>query len=186
MAEKKLIHTLYSWRIRGAVIGGLAALVLAEPTPFSLLAAVVLCILGLLTRAWACCHIKKEKELAVTGPYRFTRNPLYFGNLILGLALSAASASWWVFLIFSLYFLVFYSIAIHIEKKRMEEKFPAEYQKFKEKVPLFFPRLIPVPGGKNKNSCWQQYRNNKEYRALIGMFAFLVLFLLKMMFVPWP
>ena len=51
-------------------------------------------ILGLFIRAMAAGFIHKEKQLTTTGPYAFTRNPLYFGSFFLGLGITIAGGQW--------------------------------------------------------------------------------------------
>jgi len=43
------------------------------------IAGIALLILGALTRSWSAGYIRKAKELATTGPYALSRNPLYLG-----------------------------------------------------------------------------------------------------------
>jgi hypothetical protein len=58
-----------------------------------------------LIRAWASGHIRKNQTLAVSGPYAYTRNPLYLGSLILGVGFCIASGVWWLALGFGALFL---------------------------------------------------------------------------------
>ena len=81
----ELKDIIYRWRVRSAVAVLILVLALARPTPASVVLGVAVSLMGLSIRAWAAGHIRKEKELAVTGPYRYTRNPLYLGSFILGL-----------------------------------------------------------------------------------------------------
>ena len=49
---------------------------------------------GLAVRAWAAGVIKKDQELTTSGPYAFTRNPLYLGSLLLGSGGVLAGGVW--------------------------------------------------------------------------------------------
>jgi protein-S-isoprenylcysteine O-methyltransferase Ste14 len=146
----------------------LAILVIAKPTWNTILIGLAICVLGLFIRTWASGHIKKEKELAVSGPYQYTRNPLYLGNFILGLSIAAGTNSWWGGLLFAAYFLVFYPPVIIEERERMKRLFPDQYEQYKKRVPLFFPRLKSFPGENNGKFSWLLYKKNKEYRAPVG------------------
>jgi protein-S-isoprenylcysteine O-methyltransferase Ste14 len=161
-------------RVRAGLFAAVAVLVLARPTWRSLAVGMVISLAGLAIRAWASGHLRKEKALAVSGPYRFSRNPLYLGNFIMGIGIVAGAYSWWVLGLFVAYFAVFYPLIIRREKERMNELFPEQYEKYRRSVPSFFPSLfrrrIP-PGGK---FSWALYRQNKESRALAGMLAFWV------------
>jgi len=136
MFERPLFKTIYRWRVRVGSLAFLACLVLAKPTWRSVILGVGVSLLGLIIRAWAAGHLKKEKELAVSGPYRYSRNPLYLGNLVLGLSLAAGSGSAVVVIIFAVYFLVFYPVIILTERERMKKLFPDKYQEYIKHVPL--------------------------------------------------
>jgi protein-S-isoprenylcysteine O-methyltransferase Ste14 len=156
-----------------------AVLVLAEPTPIRIAGGIAASALGLLVRAWASGHIRKEKKLAVTGPYRFSRNPLYLGNFILGLGIAWGTRSWWCLGIFLGYFLFFYPAVILEEHERMRCLFPADYAAYHKRVPTFFPTFKPFPS--TDGSCWSLslYKKNGEYRALLGTVTVWAIFVAK-------
>jgi protein-S-isoprenylcysteine O-methyltransferase Ste14 len=168
MPDSRLTDIIYKWRVRSGLLFALVALVFARPGFYSLLASFGMALLGLSLRTWACGHLEKERELTKSGPYQYTRNPLYLGNLILGFAIVVASLSWWVLVFFFVYFLLFYPVLVRVEKERMSELYPESYREYSAKVPLFFPSLRTgtVPG--NTRFHWDRYQKNKEYRALIG------------------
>lgn len=181
MTEPRLVKTLYAWRVRSGLIGGILSVLLSRSNLYFLLGGIIISIMGLLLRTWACGHIRKEQELTVSGPYRYTRNPLYLGNLILGMGIVVASRSWGALVVFLVYFLLFYPVVIFREKKRLEGFFPIKYEDFSKRVPLFFPSLKPaLPANKNRFS-WEVYKKNKEYRAIIGTIIFLALITGKML-----
>jgi protein-S-isoprenylcysteine O-methyltransferase Ste14 len=168
MAETKFLTKIYEWRVRAGFVAAVLSLLLADVTPISLSAGLAVALCGLWIRAWACGFLLKEKELATSGPYRHTRNPLYIGNFIIGLGIVVCSNSWWVFVIFFVYFLFFYPVLIHEEKRRMSNLFPDEYKEYSRKVPLIFPTLRPKYPRNLRRFSWRLYRHNKEERALIG------------------
>ena len=100
-------------------MGVLGVVIFARPAWKPLLAGFGLSLLGLGLRAWAAGHLRKEKILAVSGPYRRTRNPLYLGSLLIGVAMAVGSWSWEAAAILAAYFLVFYPVVINEERKRM-------------------------------------------------------------------
>ena len=181
MPESIWNRTIYRWRVRSSLFLILLIIVLAKPTWSSVLVGLGICALGLLIRAWASGHIKKEKELAITGPYRYTRNPLYLGNFILGVSIAVGTNSWWCVLIFAGYFLVFYPPVIKEERERMKRLFPAKYEEYKKHVPLFFPQLKPFFSASPIKFDWALYRKNREYRALLGSFIFWAILVGKML-----
>ena len=88
---------------------------LARPRPWSLLAGLVLGLVGEAIRIWASGHIEKTRVLATGGPYAHTRNPLYLGSTLMGAGIALASASPWAALAGAVYLLAFYPSAIRGE-----------------------------------------------------------------------
>ena len=171
---------LYRGRVRASLISVLAAFFLARPNRPSLLAGAGFIILGLLLRGWACGHLTKDRELTTSGPYRYTRNPLYLGSLGLAVGITAASRSWWVAGLFVFNFLFFFTVTILKEKRVLQGLFPDAYAEYSRHVPLFFPGWRPYPNARIKPFSWDRYRANKEYRALIAALIYLLLMGLKM------
>ena len=179
MPESRFIQTVYRWRVRVCSLALILIIILSKPTPISMLTGIAICLAGLLLRTWASGYLKKDKELTISGPYQYTRNPLYLGNLILGTSVVVGSWSLWVFLIFVAYFLLFYPLIMRREQERMKKLFPQPYEEYSKKVPLFFPNWRPYPSQKYKFS-WPLFKKNKEYRALAGAAAFWLIMALKM------
>jgi len=180
MDKMKPTDIIYRWRVRGHFISIILSVFLAKPNIYSLLSGIGFVVLGLLLRGWACGHLKKEKRLAVSGPYKYTRNPLYLGNLIIGMGIVAGARSWWVLAIFIAYFLKFYPVVIIKEKNKMQQLFPQEYKEYSSKVPLFIPSLKPYAEAPDVRFNWAIYKKNKELRALIWGIIFWIILFLKM------
>lgn len=176
---KKFFSSLARWRVRMAIPAALLVFIFARPTRLSLIIGSLLCLIGLLLRTWASGHLNKNAFLATSGPYRFSRNPLYLANLVLGLGLVAVANSLICWLIFLLYFLAFYPATIFKEQQKMAELFPQEYGEYERNVPLFFPRLRSSFPQKAQKFSLSLYFQNKEYRATLAIFSFLLLLLLK-------
>jgi len=170
--------------VRISLLGVILAVVIADPKLWSLLVGLGLTIAGLLLRTWACGHLEKEKELITTGPYRFTRNPLYLGNLMIGIGVVVGARSLWVLALTLVLFLIFYPVVISAEKQKMKQLFPEEYTTYKEEVPLFFPTFSPSLRSQNIRFQWSKYKKNKEYRALIGAAVFWIVMTTKL-FLNW-
>ena len=84
----------------------------------------IIILAGQLWRCWAAGHIGlyrgenvKAQKLTTTGPYALMRNPLYFGNFLIGLGWSII-AGFFAVIIFIVSFYVLYDIVIipHEEK----------------------------------------------------------------------
>jgi protein-S-isoprenylcysteine O-methyltransferase Ste14 len=69
---------------------------LARPSWRSMTLGAILIVPGLLVRALASGHVRKNEALATSGPYAYTRNPLYLGSLLIGMGFAVAARSWWV------------------------------------------------------------------------------------------
>src|SRR5215813_1475703 len=68
----------------------------AQPDKASLWQGSILVALGLGIRTLASGYVLKNEELATTGPYAYTRNPLYLGSLILAVGFAWTSRSPWI------------------------------------------------------------------------------------------
>ena len=181
MSESKFIRVLYGWRVRVGPLLVVGVFLAARSTVRSLLIGLAIAAAGLSIRAWAAGHIQKEKKLAVSGPYRHTRNPLYLGNFVLGIGIAAATNSWWGAGLFVLYFGLFYPPVIIEERERMKRLFPAEYADYTARVPLFFPRLKPAAANGEGRFRWAVYKKNREPRALLGTAFVWALLIAKML-----
>ncbi len=145
---------------------GFALLLVVRPTPGSVLLAAPLALLGEGLRIWASGHIEKRRMLATGGPYAYTRNPLYLGNLILVVGAVVASASPWVALIAVLYVAAYYPRNLNEEARFLAEKFGDEYAAWAAAVPLFLPRLRPAGPGASSFS-WSRVLANREWEAAL-------------------
>lgn len=161
----------------GFVLAGVYFYV-SEPTPESLWTGGATAFLGILIRAWATGHIRKNDELAVSGPYAYSRNPLYFGSFIIGLGFSLAGGKALILVAFLLCFATVYGSVMQQEVDFLKEKFARDYERYQKDVPLFFPRLWASQVGRSRFS-FQRYVQNKEYQALMGFLAALGLLLFK-------
>src|SRR6476660_9023002 len=65
----------------------------STPSSWSLWIGGSLAFVGIVIRAWATGHIRKNDELTVSGPYALTRNPLYLGSFIIGMGFSIAGGN---------------------------------------------------------------------------------------------
>ena len=167
------------WRVRFSYPLAILVLWFARPTPHSIFWGVPLGLLGLFIRARAAGHLHKQKVLTVTGPYSYTRNPLYFGSAILALAAAVATQSWISAAILGMYFALFYSIVMRREEAELRQHHGAAFDEYALAVPLFFPRLTPAklsfvgPG----SFSFDQYKRNHEYQAAIGFLLLLAVLL---------
>jgi len=147
---------------------GLVVVALARPTPGWLLVGLPLACGGELLRLWASGHIEKTKRLATGGPYAHSRNPLYFGSLLIALGVAVACASYWVALAVAAYLVAFYPALLREEQSFLAQTFPDEYAAWAAAVPLFWPRLAPA-GPRVSRFDWQRVRINREWRTALAL-----------------
>jgi protein-S-isoprenylcysteine O-methyltransferase Ste14 len=154
---------------------GIVFLVFARPEPLTLAIGGAIAVVGILIRAWASGHIRKNQNLAVSGPYSYTRNPLYLGSFILGIGFTIAAGVWWLGIIFVALFLGIYLPVMRVESGDLTKLFGADYEEYARRVPLFFPRATPYRASDTKFDM-SLYMRHREYQAALGLtFALLVL-----------
>jgi protein-S-isoprenylcysteine O-methyltransferase Ste14 len=151
----------------------------AHPTWNSFLIGTAFVIAGIAVRALASGHLKKNEELATSGPYAYTRNPLYLGSLILALGFAIAARNWWIAALLLLIFVAIYLPVISAEEAFLQTRFP-EFAKYFTEVPRVIPRLRshnPYQPG----FSWELYLKHREYNAAIGSFALLAALIAKLL-----
>jgi len=148
-----------------------AFLFFAKPTPRALLIGACVSLLGLALRAWAAGHIRKNAQLATSGPYAFTRNPLYLGSFLLGLGFTIASGRWVLGLLFAALFLGIYLPVMRVEASHMAELFGKDFESYRRSAPLFFPRPTPFRQNESAENRFDGtlYLRYREYRAALGL-----------------
>lgn len=172
-----------SARIVGAWVIAVPFLLLARPSPGTLVLGVSLAALGLALRGWSAGTIRKDESLAVTGPYAFMRHPLYLGSLLVGAGLAVAGGHWiWLVLVLG-FFGIVYGRVIREESEQLTHRFGARYVEYAQHVPAILPRLSPYRGrggGEPSDFSWGRYLRNREWEALLGAAAAFALLMLRM------
>ena len=125
-------------------------------------------VAGLLIRALASGHVRKNESLATSGPYAYTRNPLYLGSLVMGLGFCVAARSWWVGAALVTMFLAIYLPVIRDEEAFLQRTFP-EFEEYAQRVPRMLPRLTPLSSNEPlAGFSLDLYLKHREYNALLG------------------
>jgi protein-S-isoprenylcysteine O-methyltransferase Ste14 len=157
-----LFAVFYLWRARPS----------AASTGLSLL----LVVPGLLLRAYASGYVRKNDVLTVTGPYAYTRNPLYLGSMMMAFGFAAASRSWWIVILLALLFAIIYVPTILVEEDFLRSAFP-QYDAYAQRVPRLLPNLAPARltdrGIDHERGSFSRalYRKHREYNAFLGTCA---------------
>jgi len=168
-------------RIRVPVGFAFAALYLwlAKPSATSICAGSVLIITGLAIRALASGHVRKNEQLTTSGPYAYTRHPLYLGSLIMAAGFSLAARSWWIALMTILIFATIYTPVMLAEETFLRQRFP-HFDDYARAVPRLWPRLTSFTSGRGSFS-WKLYCQHREYNALMGSVVILVVLAVKLL-----
>jgi protein-S-isoprenylcysteine O-methyltransferase Ste14 len=170
---------LAGWRVRLGYPLAILVLWVSRPVPRSILCGAIVGVIGLFIRARAAGYLHKQQILTMTGPYAYTRNPLYLGSAILTLGVAVAAHSWIAAAILLGYFAVVYSVVMRREEQELRQHHGVAFDEYARTVPLFLPRLTPArlvsasPGA----FSFAQYRQNQEYRAAIGFLLVLIVFI---------
>lgn len=157
-----------------------AYLWLAKPTAAMIALGSAVAVIGLAIRAAASGQLKKNELLAMSGPYSYTRNPLYFGSVVIGVGFALAARNVWIWILLAALFLAIYVPVIGGEEAFLRATFP-EFESYAQRV----PRLLPRWSGESltANFSRELYLKHREYNALLGAALMMLAITLKMLMV---
>ncbi len=144
-------------------------LFLARPTPRSRGLSVALVLPGLLLRAYASGYVRKNAELTTTGPYAWTRNPLYLGSALMAFGFAAAARSPVLALVLAGLFAVVYLPVIRGEEAYLRAHFPG-FDAYARSVPRLIPWRVPRRTASAERGGFSPalYRAHRESNAALG------------------
>jgi protein-S-isoprenylcysteine O-methyltransferase Ste14 len=164
---------------------GITAILTAKPNGTWLATGVSIAVAGELLRVWAAGHLNKDRVLAMTGPYRWTRNPLYFGTLFVGVGFALATGrALWVLVVVAL-FVSIYAPVMKREARRLTAAFPG-YEDYAARVPLFWPRRRHLDSGTGSakpervSFSWERVSRNREHITVLGVVAVIAILTAKL------
>lgn len=164
--SRRLIQRL---RVPVGFAVGILFIWFARPTGLSLAMGVPVALVGAAVRAWASGHLRKDAELAISGPYAHTRNPLYLGSLIMAAGCALCGGNLLLGLALLGLFLAVYLPVMQAEAAHMRLLFAADYERWAAHVPLLLPRPTPYETGLTRRFDSRQYLRHREYRAATGL-----------------
>lgn len=172
------------WRVPLGFVCAALFLLFARPRSLTLIIGAVIALPGLALRAWASGHLRKNDALAVSGPYAYTRNPLYLGSFLIGLGFTIAAGRWILAFVFLALFAGIYVPVMRVESQTLAELFGENYRRYASKVPVFFPRFSPYVANERTRESFDMnlYRRYREHRAAFGLVLAWVLLIAKAMF----
>ncbi len=153
---------------------------LSHPSWPSLLVGTLVMMPGLALRAFASGHVQKDKQLTTSGPYGYTRNPLYLGSLIMAAGFAVAARNGWIVALMLLVFVLIYAPVIAGEERFLRQTFP-EYEDYARSVPRIVPRLAAYRNQKDEYSS-ARYWKHREYQASLGCLVMLAILVAKLVF----
>jgi len=129
----------------------------------SVLTGLLLSVAGIAVRFWAGGYVKKDRELATTGPYSFVRNPLYVGNVLIAVGFCLLSGYFlYAFAFFIFLYLWLYIPTIRREEQTLHKLFGDEFLDYKENVRAMWPRSTPYQTGSGEWSGRQWVKNGEH------------------------
>jgi len=131
-------------------------------------------------RLWAMRHIgrsartqkEKARKLVTTGPYAFSRNPLYIGNHLILFGFCVLSKLLWFIPVALGICFAFYSFIIIYEEELLKQRFQEDYLKYKSETPrwISLSHILTI-----SQPEWLEavYRERKTiYGLIIGIIVF--------------
>ena len=138
------------------------------PRPAAVVWSLALVLPGLWLRGYASGYVKKNRELTQTGPYGYTRNPLYLGSMLIASGFAVALESCLMALVLMAGFVLIYVPVISSEERFLRSTFP-EFAAYCHRVPRLIPRLAgaqtEVTSGRFSMGLYLEHR---EYNAILG------------------
>jgi protein-S-isoprenylcysteine O-methyltransferase Ste14 len=155
---------------------------LARPNWGSIILGTAVASIGVILRALASGHVKKDQELTTTGPYAYTRNPLYLGSIIIAVGFAVAAQNVWVVVLIFAMFAAIYVPVIRAEEVFLQSKFPG-YGAYASRVPRLIPRLSSISNPGSGFSL-ELYLRHREYNAILGALLVVVVLIAKLIWYP--
>jgi len=167
----------------GFVVAGIF-MVFARPSWHTMAWSLLLVLPGLWLRGYAAGYVKKNAELTRTGPYAYTRNPLYLGSMAIAFGFAVAAGKIWLGVLLVVLFLAIYVPTILSEETFLRGAFP-DFEEYAKQVPRLLPRLTPAhftdaDVGVGRFSQ-ERYLHHHEYNSLMGAAAIYAALVLRML-----
>lgn len=146
---------LFKYRGELAIPFAIAAIAFSQAIGRTFLAGILVTAIGEAIRLSALRHIGPKSRrtqrtggsrVVRSGPYGWTRNPLYLGNFFMVAGLLVALNRWWLLALGVPLVIGYYRLIIGAEEGALEKEFGDEYRTYLAEVPRFFPRPPAAPG----------------------------------------
>lgn len=189
MSWKRYFEFAARIRVSSGFLIAAVYVVFCRPAAAAFMAGATIALLGIVLRGYAAGHLDKNRQLATSGPYGYTRNPLYLGSALVAAGFAVAGRVWWLGLLFAVFLGALYLPVIWEEEAHLAKLFP-EFHAYATTV----PRFLPLPGSHRAAHApeaafysaastrfhWALYWKNQEYNAFLGYLSGLALLVWKM------
>ncbi|HUU35051.1 MAG TPA: isoprenylcysteine carboxylmethyltransferase family protein [Vicinamibacterales bacterium] len=164
-----VVRVLARYRVALGSVMAVVTIWLARPSATTLAAGAVVAGVGEAVRLWAAGHVEKSREVTSSGPYRYTRHPLYLGSTLIGIGIAVAAGHLWLGLAIVAYLGSTLTAAMRAEEAHLRDKFGPAYDEYAAKRAPASARAF----------SWERAWRNREHHALAGLLAGLSLLFLK-------
>jgi protein-S-isoprenylcysteine O-methyltransferase Ste14 len=160
---------LARWRVPLGFVTALVAIIYSAPTWRTLSTGFAVAVVGEVIRMWAAGHLEKSREVTRSGPYRFTRHPLYLGSSFIAVGVMVAGNSVVVAIVGTVYMVATIGTAIRTEERFLRQAFGDTYGRYERSEAEPMHRRFSV----------ERAIRNREYRAALGVVGGFALLALK-------
>jgi protein-S-isoprenylcysteine O-methyltransferase Ste14 len=164
-----LMELLARFRVALGWVCAPLVFILANPSRESLAVGTAVALVGEGIRIWASGHLNKSREVTSSGPYVYFAHPLYVGSSVMGAGLAIASANLIAAALIGFYLAVTLRAAVRNEEAYLRRTFGGQYDLYKQQ------RVVNTA----RRFSGAQAVANREYRALVGLVAAMLLLALK-------
>jgi protein-S-isoprenylcysteine O-methyltransferase Ste14 len=175
-ARYMVVATLARFRVALGFVFGVLVLILARPNKESLTIGMSIAACGEAIRVWAAGHLRKSREVTVSGPYRWVAHPLYVGSAVMGAGLAVASASVLVAALIAIYLVATLTAAIKNEEAFLRRTFGDQYDLYRSGVEA---KRRERSAASQRRFSLEQAVANREYRAIAGLGVAILLLIWK-------
>ncbi len=160
---------LARWRVTLGFVVAVVVIVFASPTWNAWRLGLAVALVGEAIRIWAAGHLEKSREVTRSGPYRWTRHPLYLGSSVIAIGVMLAAHSLVVAVAGSIYMLTTIGAAIRTEEAFLRHMFGDTYDLYQRSEAEPMERRFSLA----------RAVRNREYRAVAGLLGGFALLALK-------
>jgi protein-S-isoprenylcysteine O-methyltransferase Ste14 len=179
----KLGHGLLgSFQIPLLIVVGLVAIAAIDKRP--LWYGMLVCVLGEAIQVWAASHLKKDKQIATSGPYAHVRNPMYFGRFFVGLGIMLMIKNPILVAVYVISFVIYVTLRVGGEEARLLGYFGQDYADYCASVPRFFPRFHGYAKSAGQRAKWELFTRNHEYRNVVGLLLMFAVVCMRVQYLP--